>query len=392
MSLDIIGPANAPNSVTARPADDRSFGTSDTWFKDCSSPTASDGTKLKSAFMNAVAGTFRALVRGNGNTALAVPIVTEDNADDAMALKAVQHMIQRGQPNYAVDSGTPGAVIVSPTPAPAELKPGMVLRVLIGSGNTNPGAATIKVGSFSTVPITQVGGGALTRGMLLGDAVVELTCKGTSFQVPAGTKSPGLPLPTRFTQTTPGSYTFTALITGWHRIFLNAAGGGGGGAAAGAAVVSGGAAGGGQVVDYVFLIAGVAYTYVVGSHGLGAGAGGTNGTNGGNTTFAGPAGTVVAQGGTGGTGSNSGGTGVGGGSGSGFSSSGYAIPGGAGYSASPQIAQGGQGGTGAGFGAAGGQASFGGGNAGTFPGGGGGGTVNAGTGGNGADGQFVIEW
>src|SRR3954469_2941599 len=104
MALDILGPANAPNSVTSRPTDDRAFGTTDTWFKDCSSGVANDGTKLKAAFMNAVAGAFRALIRGNGNTASAVPVVTENNADDGMALKAIQHLIQRGQPQYALDA------------------------------------------------------------------------------------------------------------------------------------------------------------------------------------------------------------------------------------------------------------------------------------------------
>ena len=40
---DIVGPANAPNAVTARPADTRSFGALDSWFKDCTSALSNDG-------------------------------------------------------------------------------------------------------------------------------------------------------------------------------------------------------------------------------------------------------------------------------------------------------------------------------------------------------------
>ena len=108
MSTDILGPADAPNFTTSRPADDRTFGAVDTWMKDCTAPNNNDGTKLKAALVNALIATDRAVVRGNGNTGGGSPVVTEDNADDMM-LRAIQHLIQRGQPSYAVDSGTANA-------------------------------------------------------------------------------------------------------------------------------------------------------------------------------------------------------------------------------------------------------------------------------------------
>src|SRR5689334_12543063 len=114
MALDIVGPANAPNAVTVRPADTRTFGANDTWFKDCTSPTANDGTKIQAGFFNAFTALFRNLIRGNGQTVGGVDIVTLDNADDNMALKAVQHLIQRGLPGYAADtSGAANTITVA---------------------------------------------------------------------------------------------------------------------------------------------------------------------------------------------------------------------------------------------------------------------------------------
>ncbi len=129
---DILGPGTAaPNAVTTRVASYRAFGTVDTWFKDCSTPVSQDGTAFQADFFNGVIGQLRAAVRGNGKKIDGVtPIVVEDNTNDAMLLGAILQLIQRGQATYAPDTGTADALVVAPTPAVVEYKPGLRLVVL----------------------------------------------------------------------------------------------------------------------------------------------------------------------------------------------------------------------------------------------------------------------
>ena len=120
---DIIGPADAPNSVTVRPEDERAFSNLDSWFKDCSSPTADDGTDIQASFLNGTLALLRSLWRGNGKKQDGVTnIVPENGNDDAGLLKAVQHLIQRGQTLYGEDTGTENSVVVSLSPALAEYR------------------------------------------------------------------------------------------------------------------------------------------------------------------------------------------------------------------------------------------------------------------------------
>lgn len=138
MALDLLGPASAPGAVTVRPSESRSFSATDTFFRDCSSADLDDGTEFQAAWFNQVLAVMRALARGNGQTAGAVNVVTEDNTDDVLLLKAVQHLIQRGQPKWAIDTGTTNSVVVSLTPAPAEYKAGMTISVLMLNKPTGP--------------------------------------------------------------------------------------------------------------------------------------------------------------------------------------------------------------------------------------------------------------
>lgn len=178
---DIIGPANAPNSVTDRPAETRVFGLIDTWLKDCSSSIANDGTAIKAPFLNGIIGQFRGLIRGNGNTGSGVAIVAENNADDTMALKAVQHIVQRGQPSYAVGSGSANAIVASLTPALAEYKPGIEIRVRVALDNTGP--ATMNVNGLGAKPIIHPDGAALAAGDLRAGQVACFIDDGVSFQL-----------------------------------------------------------------------------------------------------------------------------------------------------------------------------------------------------------------
>lgn len=172
MALDIVGPASAPNSTTIRPADTRTFGATDTWAKDCSSPTANDGTKIQAGWLNGWMGQLRNLIRGNGLTAGAADIVPQDNTDDSMALKAVQHLIQRGQMSWASDVGAVNALAISLSPAPPEYKTGMTIRVFVA--NTNTGPCTLNVNGLGANPILSVMTQPLVAGALVQGSIVEL--------------------------------------------------------------------------------------------------------------------------------------------------------------------------------------------------------------------------
>lgn len=177
---DILGPADAPNFTTSRPADDRAIGATDTWFKDCSSPTANDGTKVKSSWLNSAMGNWRSFVRMNGLTAGSVKIVTEDNADDMM-VRAVQHLVQRGQPIYGVDTGSVNSLVVALTPALAEYKAG--LRVLIKAANTNSGATVLNINSLGAKNVLRRDGSILKDSDIVAGAILEYCFDGVNFQL-----------------------------------------------------------------------------------------------------------------------------------------------------------------------------------------------------------------
>jgi hypothetical protein len=69
---DILGPASAANAVTVDPGESRTFGGTDSFFKDCTTPSAVDGTALQAAFLNGILRQLRTAIRDAG--------VTEDNA------------------------------------------------------------------------------------------------------------------------------------------------------------------------------------------------------------------------------------------------------------------------------------------------------------------------
>lgn len=181
MSLDIIGPANAPNAVTVRPADTRAFGATDTWMKDCSSATANDGTKLQAGLFNAMLAQFRNLIRGNGLTGASNPVLTEDNTNDSMALTSIQHLIQRAQPKYSHDTGTANHIIVSLTPAPAEYKEGMVIVVKLA--NMITGATILTANGLANINVVHGDGSVLGYGDGYVGQILGLVYDGANFQI-----------------------------------------------------------------------------------------------------------------------------------------------------------------------------------------------------------------
>lgn len=181
MAIDLFGPASAPGAVTSRPSDTRSFGAADTFFADCSSPTMDDGTEFQAAFFNQVLSNWRALARGNGTTGGGAKVVTEDNADDGLLLKAVQQLIQRGQTMFASDVGTDGHVVATYSPAVVEHKLG--IRLLVKVATTNTGATDFAPNGLAAVPIKRIGGGALQPGDLVVGGLVLLAFDGTQYQI-----------------------------------------------------------------------------------------------------------------------------------------------------------------------------------------------------------------
>lgn len=176
-AIDLLGPTIAAGGVTTRPTETRSFGAVDTFFRDCSDAVTDDGTEYQAAFFNSLLGNVRALIRGNGQTAVgAVDIVTLDNAADSLFLTAIQQLIQRGLPKAAVDTGTVGHVVAAFTPAVAEHKFGLRLSVQIA--NTNTGDTDFNPSTVGALPIKRIGGDSLQPGDLRAGGVAELFCMG----------------------------------------------------------------------------------------------------------------------------------------------------------------------------------------------------------------------
>lgn len=182
MALDIFGPASAPGAVTVRPGETRSFTATDSFFKDCSDPVTDDGTEIQAAWMNQILANIRALARTNGQTGGAVDVVTEDNADDSLLRKAVQHIVQRGQTLYSADGGTADALVFALTPAAAEYKTGMVFYG-IKSANANATATpTVNLNALGLKTIKDRRGQPIVAGDLPANAVLPLFYDGTNVR------------------------------------------------------------------------------------------------------------------------------------------------------------------------------------------------------------------
>lgn len=179
---DFLGPANADGAVTARPGDTRVFGGADSWFRDCTDPALDDGTEYTAAFTNDLIANLRALARANGGTVAdpTIKIVPEVGGNDSMLLAAVQHLVQRGQLNYALAAGSANAITVTLAPVPPELKIGMVLRVKIAAPNTGP--VTLNVNGLGAQAVVPAGGVAFVGGEFAAGMVVELVYDGASWQ------------------------------------------------------------------------------------------------------------------------------------------------------------------------------------------------------------------
>jgi hypothetical protein len=182
---DILGPTNANNSTTVRQSDSRSgaFGASDTWFKDCSSPAAGDGTYIGGSWMNSLIAKLRNLVRGNGNLIAGSPVILENDLDDTILVGAVWQMIQRGQANFAADSGTADALVVNPTPSVLEYKAGTVINVAKGASANATQAPTATISGLGAKTLQTFDGRKIAKGALLAGCLFPIMFDGTNLRV-----------------------------------------------------------------------------------------------------------------------------------------------------------------------------------------------------------------
>ena len=189
---DFLGPANAPNSVTTRPGDGRSFSSLDSWFKDCTSLTSADGTQIQAAFFNGVLGALRNVVRTNGffNDGV-TPLIVENGADDGLVIKSLQNMVQRGQLIFGTDTGTAGALLVALSPALREYKAGLYIFVKVAA--TSAGASSINVNGLGVKAIVRRDGSPTLAGDLLANAMAILVYDGTRFMIPSAYGKATLP-------------------------------------------------------------------------------------------------------------------------------------------------------------------------------------------------------
>lgn len=178
---DLLGPASAANSVTVEPADARTFGGSDTWFKDCSSPTASDGTAVGASLLNAWLAQFRNAIRGTG--------ITVDNTDNNMLLKAILSTVAP----YAVDTGAVGAMVVDVNTPGFTLNDGDTIKVKFANQIIGPTTIDVKNGGvdLGTFNIVRIGGGALSTNDVLASATEVLTYVAGSFRIPQRSQDTG---------------------------------------------------------------------------------------------------------------------------------------------------------------------------------------------------------
>lgn len=167
---DLLGPANAPNAVTARPADARVFGADDTFFKGCSAPDVDDGTEVQADWLNGVLAQVRRAIRGMG--------IAVNNADDDMLLKAIQANGIR----YAADTSLSANTIVVANAQPITAY-GAGFAMLVKIKNDVTDAAVANVDGVGAKNVVHPDGTALTRGDWPKDAIGLVVYDGTSLQL-----------------------------------------------------------------------------------------------------------------------------------------------------------------------------------------------------------------
>jgi hypothetical protein len=203
MALDILGPASALNSTTARPGETRSFGPADTWFKPCTTPSAQDGTQLQAVYFNSFLANARALIRGM------LPTAAQDNSDN-MLLKA----IQSAQLRYCIDSGAADVLVATSSPQPAVAWTNLSFLIQIAHTNltTTP---TVNIDGLGPKTIKRSDGSAIVVGDLPIGGVAFMVYDGTFVRLINVFNIPTVPARKGFVSVTGG---ITVLVGAWSAV------------------------------------------------------------------------------------------------------------------------------------------------------------------------------
>jgi len=176
MSIDLLGPGNAPNSTTVEPTDSVSFGATDTWFQDCPPGTTSGGTFMSALWFNRMLQQVRNAIRGMNLLGTAL-----SNANPNMLLNAIQ--LAGKNPPFGVDSSTtPGQIIVALSPAFPSLNDGDNIYVKIAQPCPG-GATTIAISGVGTFNVTHNDATILVPNDYVVGQMLDLRFDGTEFQI-----------------------------------------------------------------------------------------------------------------------------------------------------------------------------------------------------------------
>lgn len=238
--------------------------------------STSIGGYPKGALLAMASGPGFWLSRVDNNT------VNPDSGPSANWIAMSPAVAQSGAYNYAADTGSANAYVVTLSPVPSALVAG--LEVFFVAGNTNTTASNLNLNALGNKSITKSGTVALAPGDIKAGAMVLVVYDGTRWQLMNPSYATGSLIGVQvFTST--GTYTPTP---GTNSVVVEVQGGGGGGggspaAAAGQSGISGGGGGGAYARSRITSgFSGV--TVTVGAGGT-AGSAGGNGGNGGTSSF-----------------------------------------------------------------------------------------------------------
>jgi hypothetical protein len=91
------------------------------------------------------------------------------------------YQTQGGANNYSADTGTANTYVVTLSPTPAALIPGLVARFV--AAHTNTGASTLNVNGTGALTISPNGTSAMLPGQIFAGALVTVVFDGTRWQV-----------------------------------------------------------------------------------------------------------------------------------------------------------------------------------------------------------------
>ena len=199
--VDLWGPGafGSAGAAATRPPYTPTNGGADpeTFFQDCSSPSADDGTEWRSAGLNALLAQLRSVARKSG-----VPI---SNLDDNLLTKAIR---SHGA-NYRAAGGTANGLTITLDPAVLDWSELLNVPLWIKASSANTSATvTFSVDGLTPISVKRLGGAALNPGDLQAGFYYQVAYDGTQIQIissiapPAGLSTTRAPLLARVDATT----------------------------------------------------------------------------------------------------------------------------------------------------------------------------------------------